>query len=384
MTSPKPAPCVSATPAKTVKTPISAMFLTSDSLSGFETVLLRNLWHASLVLALMALGVAILLFLRRIYENHRNAKRKNRRGELERVFWGAMAAAQPLLPSTLPRLNRDDAMLVCDLALDILRPLRGEEANRVIRLLQSWPLRSYARQTLAQGRRGQKIRMLSLLAHFDDGESLHLLQQHISDRDFYVQLAALRSLAGRNAVEAMPAILEELSRAKRQNSAMLADVLGRFGEPALPMLTALAASQAQMEVRLAAITAMTSIGSLDAVPGLVELASDSLPDIRAQAIRALAGFGDIRAEPVVLQALNDSEDYVRTQAAGAAGRLQIYAAAPMLAVLLSDPVWWVRYRSAEALYRMGVIGQALLRAHSTEHDRAGETAAQMLAEKEAA
>lgn len=360
------------------------MLSTSDSLTAFEATLLGGLWHASLLLAGLALTVAALLVLRRLYDSEHDKNLAKRRAELERVFWGAMAAAQPLLPSALPRLGREDALLVCDLALDILRPLRGEEAARIIRLLQSWPLRSHARRLLRHGRRGQKIRMLALLAHFDDDESLDLLKQHIDDRDFYVQLAALRSLAARQAVDALPAILDELTRSQRQNTPMLADVLGRFGEPALGMLAALAQGDALPGIRLAAIVAMSGIASLEAVPSLLALAADPLPDIRAQALQVLGKLGDRRAEPAIMNALNDAENMVRIQAARAAGRLQIYAAAPMLAVLMSDPGWWVRYRAAEALYRMGTIGQALLRAHSLEKDRAGETAGQILAEQEAA
>lgn len=356
----------------------------SASLTDFETGLLLGLWQASLAMAALSVAVMLALVARRYYENYRAGQRGRRRAVLERVIWGAMASPVPPSLESLPMLGRYDAMLVCDLALDILRPLRGEEPARIVRLLEVWPIRSHVRDMLKRGHRNARVRMLTLLAHFDDDETLVLLKEWIGAADFYVQLAALRSLAERQAIEALPDILRHLARTERQNATMLADVLRRFGEPALDMLTELTAEATQPEVRLAAIAALQAIGSLQASPALVRLASDPLADVRAAAICALARLGDMEGEKVILHALSDREESVRVQAAKAAGRLQLRAAAPLLAAALADPSWWVRYRAAEALYGMGAIGRSFLEARSKEPDRAGHVAAQVLAEKEAA
>jgi HEAT repeat protein len=307
-----------------------------------------------------------------------------RRAALDRVFWGALAAPVELTAESLPQLTNSDIMLVCDQALNMLRPLRGEDAARIVHLLEMWPVRAHITRMLAKGRRGARIRMLTLLAHFSDAETLALLKQSIGDPDFYVQLAALRSLAARKAIEALPQILAQLEHARRQNTAMLADVLRRFDEPAIEMLIQLAIGAAQPEVRLAAIRAMDAIGSLQAVPALISLAADPLADIRAESIAALGHLGDMSAEPAVFHALSDKEEAVRVRAAKAAGRLHLRTASPLLAAMLSDTSWWVRYRAAEALYQMGAIGQSFLQTRSRETDLAAHTAAQLLAEKEAA
>ncbi len=351
---------------------------------GFDIDLLADLWLFSLLLAVFSILISCALIVRRYYENGGAHYLKERRTVLERIFWGALGASVPISAESLPALQRADIMLVCDLALDILRPLRGEDAARIIRLLEAWPIRSHIRQMLGRGRRSGRIRMLTLLAHFDDEETLVLLRQWAGASDFYVQLAAIRSLAARQAIDVLPVILTHLEHAKRQNSTMLADVLRRFGEPAVDMLVALAASDALPEVRLAAIRALSAIGSLEAVPALIKLAADPLVDIRAEIIATLGHLGDIRAEPAVFKALSDPEEPVRVRAARAAGSLQLRAAASALAGLLSDTSWWVRYRAAEALYQMGAIGHSFLKNRSKENDPGGQTAAQLLAEKEAA
>jgi len=349
-----------------------------------ETIFLQCLWQISWVLAVTSMAIAGGLVLWRFLEDHRNQRLKVRRVELERMIWGVLSTPVQISQTSMPSLKQDDIMLICDVALDILRPLRGEESARIVKLLESWPIGSYVKRTLERGRRGQRIRMLSLLAHFDDEGSLALLKQSIGAKDFYVQLAALRSLAARNANECLPDILVHLARSKRQNPTMLADVLRRFGEPALPMLSSLASKAVQPEIRLAAIRALDAIGSLEAVSPLVTLAADASPEIRAAAVNALGHLGDLRAEPIVIAALGDMDDGVRVQAARAAGRLHLQSATPILAHLLSDAFWWVRYRAAEALYSMGTIGQTFLQMRSKEVDRAGHAAAQLLAEKEAA
>jgi len=360
------------------------MPLTLPSLASFEEPLLQSLWRASLILAAGALLIGLMLVARRHYENYRDRKREIRRTELERVFWGALGAAIRISPECLPTIQRDDVMLICDLALNILRPLRGEEAERIITLVEVWPVRAHVKQVLARGRRSERIRMLTLLSRFDDAESLATLEQWMSNDDFYVQLAALRSLAARNATHALPKILENLVFSKRQNTTMLADVLRRFGEPALKMLASLASGVAQPEIRLAAIKALEAIGSLQAVPALIKLAADPLVDIRAQAVAALGHLNDVRAEQCVIAALHDQDEAVRVRAAKAAGRLQLRMASPVLAAMLADPSWWVRYRAAEALYQMGTIGQSFLQTRSKEADQAAHMAAQLLGEKEAA
>jgi hypothetical protein len=353
--------------------------------TDFEIALLLGLWASSLWMAMAALAVAFALIVRRSYENAQDRRQRQRRAELERVFWSALGASIPVTAESLPALRRGDILLICDLGLDMLRPLRGEDAARIVRLLEAWPIRAHIKRMLKKGRRGARIRMLTLLAHFSDQETLAFLREWAGAVDFYVQLAALRSLAARQAVEALPEILAHLARAKRQNITMLADVLRRFGEPALEMLTALAADrQAQPEVRLAAIRALDAIGALEAVPALIKLAADPLTDIRAESIAALGQLGDPAAEAAVCHALSDREEAVRVRAARAAGRLHLRSAAPLLAALLSDGSWWVRFRSAEALYEMGAIGQSFLQTRSKEADQAAHIAAELLSEMEVA
>jgi hypothetical protein len=345
--------------------------------------LLWELWELSLILATAAVATAFILVGRRAYEAIRDRKRDARRKELEAIIWGVLQGPAEVRTEAPPALRRGDGAILCDLALNLLRPLRGAEADRIVKLLEIWGIQVPIRSILRHGSRGQRIRMLTLLAHFEDHESLDILKQWIGNSDLYIQLAALRSLAVRSAVEALPEILKHLIRAKRHNMAMLADVLERFGEPAIGVLVPLAGEAAQLDVRLASITALGAIGSLDTVPALIALAYDPVADIRAQSIAALGRIGDTRAEAAIVAALKDPESIVRLQAAQAAGKLQMEDTMSTLIDLLGEESWWVRYRSAEALYRMGGAGPALLRSAAQVDTRGGAIAAQVLSELEA-
>ena len=344
--------------------------------------LLWHLWQASVALATAALSIALILVLRRFQQEARLGRRRIRRKQLEAVIWGVLHNPTEAQLKRAPTLKRSDGPILCDLALDLLRPMRGEDADIIVRLLESWGARWAIKSILSHGNRGQRIRMLTLLAHYNDLETLTWLKRWIKSSDLYIQLAALRSLAARSAIETLPDILKQLARAKSHNIAMLADVLERFGEPAVGVLMPLASDAAQLDVRLAAITALGAIGSLETVPALIALTTDTDGDIRAQAVNALGRIGDDRAAAAITGALKDPQDAVRLQAAHAAGKLQLKDATPSLIDLLADGFWWVRYRAAEALYRMGEAGPVLLRSASLEDGRTGQIASQVLAELE--
>jgi HEAT repeat protein len=374
----------------TGKAPGFAMPPMSVSHEGSELLLLW-VWRASLILAVVAVYIALVLACKRWLEERARGRKAVRRQRVSRLVQALLASPLELTPRSVPPLDPRDAPALFSVALGILRVTRGRDADRMLALLEVWNLRPYLAGLVVRGRRSRQIRALTLLARFRDEESLALLLKFVSHPGIYVQLAALRGVADRGDALHLPEVVDALSRSRETNVPMLADILRRFGEPAVPELAELAASPvAALGVRVAAVMALGSIGSLTALDPLLEMSRDPNPVLRACTLESLAKLGDPRSAPAVLRGLAETEARVRAAAAKTAGLLGLREVLPVLADVLYDEVWEVRYRAAEALYLMGAPGIAVLRAAAagggggpeTVEAHAAEMAGELLAEKE--
>src|SRR5690606_5901853 len=97
-----------------------------------------------------------------------------------------------------------------------------------------------------------------------------------------------RGVAERGDVAHLPEVVRALTDSRETNVPMLADILRRFGEPAVPFLVELARNATVPPVRMAAVTALGHIGSLRAFDGLVGLVADPEPALRVRALESLA------------------------------------------------------------------------------------------------
>lgn len=329
--------------------------------------ILMGVWNLSWVLALTALGIACSLAFKRWLAERRTTRLKARQKLLSSQIQALLASPRELDGASVPPLETGDEPVLLNIALDILRVTRGRDAARMLALTELWNLRPYLKKLLSGRNRNRKIRALTLLAHFQDQESLDLLLTQVGDKAIYVQLAAVRGIADRGDLRNLPLIVEALAGTRATNVPLLADTLRRFGEAAVPDVSRLALEAGTQEIRLAAVTALGMIGSLSAFPALAGLVEDPFPPVRRRALHALAQLGDHRAEPFIRRGLQDEEPQVRTAAAKAAGVLGLRGMLAALLEALGDEVWEVRYRAADSLYQLGAPGQAALRAVAAGH-----------------
>jgi HEAT repeat protein len=359
--------------------------------SSETDVLLGLIWKASLWLSAVSLVVALLLAVKRWFEERAVARKAARQQEISRLVQALLASPRAPDATSVPPLLPGDEPALFSVALDILRVTRGRDAERMRILTEIWNLRPYLKRVLARGSRNQKIRVLTLLAHYTDEESLELLLQHVEADSIYVQLAALRGVAERGNVGHLAHVLKALARSRETNVPLLTDILRRFGQQAVPALEELSVRAVAPGIRYAAISALGEIGSLQAFQLLCELARGAEEaGARVRALKSLAQLGDPRAEAAIREAMSDENERVRSAAAEAAGRLRLRMLLPALANALGDKAWDVRYRAAESLYHLGAPGVATLQAviHDAIDDEgerhssmAAEIAAELLAEK---
>lgn len=352
----------------------------SPSAGAFEVLLLRTIWIGTAALCAVSVLIVAVLILRRLARSGEVRRRDAVRTQMSRFILAALKSPVALKPETMPPLLKADYPVVIGLALDMLRSLRGSDAARIVELLRLWRLEQHLHVMATTGRTGTRIRALSLLGFFEDDASLAVLLAEAGDREMYVQIAALRSLAQRGATAHIDAIADALGHSDQSNTQLLHDILQRFGPAAIPALVRLASSAAKTEVRVAAIMALGSIGDIGAVPALITLAGDASPDVRAQALAALGRVGDLRAADTATACLKDDDAGVRAQAIQALGAFQMIKVLPDLSARLNDEDWWVRFRAAEAIHRLGDRGVVALRALSRQPGDGGEAAAQALLE----
>ena len=346
-----------------------------------EVILLDLIWLAALLLSAASVVILAILIIRRFFSAREEVRNTTRKSELSRYFFAAINSPIELTEESLPELKKGDKPLVTEIAMGILRTVHGSDVDRIISMLHIWNLLPYLHHNLYHGSRGMKIRILTLLTYFKDEESLGELLLYSSYSDHYVQLAALRGLSYRKAGQYIDQIVENLGESQQTNSLVLADILTQFGEVAVPALLFLINKDTLIEIRLAAITALGTIGDLRAVGSLIKLLDNSSQEIKAQAIVSLGKLGDARAGDAIASHLKDKNIAVRVQAVQALGLLDIPSSILSFAEALDDEEWWVRYRAAEALYNMGSSGVALLQAISKTEGQTSIISSQVLAEK---
>ncbi len=311
----------------------------------------------------------------------KDAAHSVRKQEITRCFYAALKSPVPLTTESLISVTDADRPIIMRAALDMLRFLRGNDIAHILSILALWHMQPYLERTIQKASKGRRIQAVTLLGYFTDHTSLDVLLHTMRDTNTYIQLAALRGLARRGSITHIKEIVASLTTTGQTNMLMLSDILQHFGTPAVAALIALAnGNDINSEVRLAALIALGSIGSLEAVTSLITLTTDANEDIRAQAITALGKIGDARASAAIIARLNEDTPPVRIHAAKALGMLQPVAAIPALAAHLSDPDWWVRFRAAEALYHFGDKGIAALQSFSNQPNESGLMARQVLAE----
>jgi HEAT repeat protein len=106
-----------------------------------------------------------------------------------------------------------------------------------------------------------------------------------------------------------------------------------------------------VDVRIAAVTALGNICHAKTVPALIQALRDSSPYIRQQAAATLRELTVTKPEDIdaIIRALQDTDPSVRRAAAEALGEIEGKRATSYLIRALKDYEWYVRREAAQAL-----------------------------------
>lgn len=344
--------------------------------------LLILIWQTSLTFVIFSILVFVWIVIKRFISDRKKSKAHDYKRNLSKYLYAAISSPIAITADTLPKISDTEKSILLEASLDLLRPLRGGDRQKIIELLKVWGMQEYLLRVIKTGRRGKKIQALTLLSDFKNKHAFRALTRYAASRDIYIQLAALRGLSSYGKAYHLKRIIHSLTKTRNTNKLMLADILGRYQSDAAPSIMALTKPNIQTDIRLAAIIALSKIKSIDTVPDLIDLLNDENTSIVAEAATTLGVIGDIQAENMLIKTLSHRSGDARIQAAEALGRLRSEKALPRLVDMLNDTNWWARLRAAQALYKMGDRGITTLKSQSNKNNNAGLIAQQYLKEME--
>lgn len=356
------------------------VFNISAGAAGFGV--LDWIWLAALVLAAIGVVMMAVLITRRMILGRREARRDARCAFLKRQLLVCLEN-----PAAGLDLQAGDEALLIDVALDILRMIRGEDRARLTGLLRHNGI-DPAGKRIDRGSLPQRLARVQLMAYFDDRDSLDRLRAALHDPEPAVQLAAIAALGERGQVALLPEIGAVLEEAHFPASLLWADILCAFGDDAVPALLDFAFNRKiDLPIRIAAVAALRPLAGPEIGDRLHKLAIYPDPMMREAVLDTIARIGTHEPDALLTAALEDSDKHVRQAAARTVGALGLQTMPDQLARRLDDPDWQVRFYAAEALYKIGDRGIAMLRAVAGAPDPdspRAQIARQMLAEKRGA
>lgn len=356
----------------------------SASLTVFERFLLEAIWMVSAALAVVSITMVLLLSLRRVLRDREKKAHAVQKAEFDRAISAILSQKITVKKELLPEVGERDISPLTDILLSYLRNLSGPDADRLIEIIYAWDVEQKLRRQLWGARRGDAIEALTVLSYLNTPSSLEAISEKLHSPDPYVQLASIRCLARRDAVNMLPEIIVSVNHAGQHNRTILADVLQRFGVEAAPYLEKLVSEAVNETVRIAALEALVLIAPpATSVDFKLCLAS---PNERTRAAAVtLAGITGVRGgEDVLAIGTEDASALVRARSASAIKASERLDLIERLIDLISDPVWWVRYRAGRAMMSISTESRALLRSLSMQNSPQGLMAREILDEAERA
>jgi HEAT repeat protein len=181
-----------------------------------------------------------------------------------------------------------------------------------------------------------------------------VLEQQLKGREGVVYQDILYALALAGKEDALPRSLRSNRAIQFEPGATALDfIAGVLGTRAVPILVREIPRRAQ-ESRVAALSALGTIGDASAVEFLLQWSRQPNVLDRRFAIVALARIGDPRARDRILEALSDPDPGVREAAAEGAGTLRDpHATGALAALLTGSGASSTRY---QAIWALGLIG----------------------------
>lgn len=340
---------------------------------------LTGLWIGSLFFVAVALGLFIVILLRRwlgAYWARRSARLAMELAELLILHMGAGVVPRERL-KTLTRHPRRTALAVIELSALV----RGRELERVMRALrEASAARRIARLLTKPGldTRLMAIEALGLIG--GAGSRRALDRAFMNCPTIRETIAAAHALHKLGSPPDLGALLQSVHAHRRGAPAELANLLQDIARTDPHRLaTALDTGAFHPSLQIQLIAALTRAHAVTALAAIKRSTRAADPAVRAASVDAIARLGGPDDAQTLDQAALDRSPQVRAQAGEAIGRLGLTGLAPTLTDLMEDGHWEVRFQAGRALTRLGEPGLARLKEIALAgREGAGHRTAQMI------
>jgi HEAT repeat protein len=328
-----------------------------------------------------ALLVAFVLLLagNRVRARRRAARASDGEQVVTAAFqrWLLDASPVTVVRDALRRAPPDTALEQLVVALTTRVPAERQQAV-VAAVRQDWWVRDFLARGLAW-RWTDRLRTARILGAVGGPADEPVVRRLLLDPHPAVRAAVVPAIARVGTPGMVHAVLDSLSRQATAVRFLLGSVLLQARGELVPALVERLARREAPERDLAAWIEL-AIATRD--PGLLATASrmseHPAVEVRAAAVRALSQWFHPEAPQRLTQRLADDAAPVRALAARGLGALGDREAVPALAATLADRDWWVRFRSALALALLGDAGRATLRQRADADDRFAADMARMV------
>ena len=341
--------------------------------------MLFYIWTLSIVIGLTAVAVMGLLVILRIIHERRQARGAILRRKLMESLIRFSEDRNQL--ALVAVLKEMPAATIADSGFEFLSLLRGDERRRIEEVFAQTGLPDFVRGRLRKGNEAQRIHSAEILTAFPDAAGLNALLEALGDRSREVRIAAAISLNQLGSLPALPTVLERIGPTGLRSRRLIDLFESLPANRADELLANAVKADASPFVRAAAIEALSQTGDYRFLASMEDLARDPSPEVAAAALRALGRYGHPVASETVVAALGSTDWEVRREAAEAVGRIGIPEAVKPLTSLLEDGEWAVRYAAGKSLRELGTPGmEALQRVAVEETSRSQRTASLILSE----
>jgi HEAT repeat protein len=277
----------------------------------------------------------------------------------------------------------DDAFI--DAVIDLRNIVSGADIETLAGIVDRVGL---ARKQVARLRSrfplGRRLRAAVSLAEIGDDSTAPVLIEHLDDREPEVRIQCARGLGRMRYTAAIDPILERLGKEQAWVRARFADTLVGFGAKATWPLIAYIRVNLGHDGNVGVIEAirvLRTIGDRDAGPPLADvLRVSSDIEVKIAAIEALGSVGGPLAIGPLSESLQSPDWRLRAKAASSLGEIGDPEVGGDLARCLRDENWWVRRNSAAALASLLGGDRILIGALQGVDAYAADAAAEALAD----
>jgi len=251
--------------------------------------------------------------------------------------------------------GRRDRRLLREAMLEAAAELSGAARERLAVRFAALGFRADASRELGARSYLVRVRAAEALGELGGPAGAEALRGALHDREPLVRVACAKALTRSDARGLLAELFVALSgRDDAVARGARTEVLLDAGPPAVDELLALLDGPLDPSVRRLVLIVLGELRAIDAVPALLDELTAADAELRARAAHALGKVGDPRgAAPLAARAGEDPEWIVRTAAAAALGSLGEPGVAPALVAALADGRHAVRDAAARSLVALG-------------------------------